>query len=67
MTRIAVMEMFKIDSEMQQVILKNPTNAEIYKIARKNGMLSMREDAMLKALEGVIPYTEVYNFNTEND
>ena len=65
--RIAVMEMFKIDSEMQQVILKNPTNAEIYKIARKNGMLSMREDAMLKALEGVIPYTEVYNFNTEND
>ena len=61
--RIAVFEMFKVDKEMQSVILKNPTNNEIYKVARKKGMLMMCEDAMLKALKGVVPFREVYNFN----
>lgn len=65
--RIAIFEMFKIDKEMQNVILKNPTNAEIYKVARKSGMLMMREDAMLKALAGTIPWAEVYNFTNENE
>jgi len=65
--RIAVYEMFKVDREMQSVILKNPVDSEIYKAARKNGMLLMREDAMLKAIEGVIPFTEVYNFSNENE
>ncbi len=65
--RIAIFEMFKIDREMQSVILKNPTNSEIYKLARQKGMLMMREDAILKSLEGLIPFTEVYNFSNEND
>lgn len=65
--RIAIFEMFKIDKEMQSVILKDPTNAAIYKLARSKGMLMMREDAMLKSIQGVIPFTEVYNFNNEND
>jgi len=30
-------------------------------------MLMMREDAMLKSLQGLIPFTEVYNFSNEND
>ncbi len=65
--RIAVFEMFKVDKEMQNVILKSPTNGEIYKVARKHGMLMMKEDAMLKSLEGIIPFTEVYNFSNENE
>ncbi|MFA5791789.1 MAG: GspE/PulE family protein [Candidatus Paceibacterota bacterium] len=65
--RIAVFEMFKIDKDMQAVILKNPTNAAIYKLARSKGMMMMREDAMLKSLKGIIPFTEVYNFNNENE
>jgi len=65
--RIAIFEMFKIDKEMQAVILKNPTNGAIYQAARKKGMLTMREDAMLKSLDGIIPFTEVYNFNNENE
>ena len=65
--RIAVFEMFKIDKEMQSVILKDPTDGAIYKSARNKGMLMMREDAMLKALDGIIPFTEVYNFNNEKE
>ncbi len=65
--RIAVYEMFKVDKEIQGVILKTPTNMEIYKSARGKGMLTMREDAMLKAVDGIIPFTEVYNFSDENE
>lgn len=65
--RIAVFEMFKVDKEMQNIIIKNPINSEIYKLARKRGMLMMREDAMLKAIKGIIPFREVYNFNNENE
>ncbi|HEY4503427.1 MAG TPA: GspE/PulE family protein [Candidatus Paceibacterota bacterium] len=65
--RIAVFEMFKIDKELQSVILKNPVNDAIYQVARKKGMLMMREDAMLKSINGIIPYTEVYNFANENE
>ena len=60
--RMPVFEMFKIDKEMQNVILKNPVEQEIYKLARSKGMISLREDAIVKALNGDIPFTEVYNF-----
>lgn len=60
--RIPIFEMFPIDKEMQNVILKKPQEQEIYKLARSHGMLSIREDAILKALHGDIPYQEVYNF-----
>lgn len=65
--RIAIFEMFGVDKEMQEVILKNPTGSAIYEIARKNGMLSMKEDAMLKAIDGLVPFREVYNFTDENE
>jgi len=60
--RIAIFEMFEINKEMQNIILKNPVENEIYKQARAEGMLTMKEDAMLKALDGIIPFQEVYNF-----
>ena len=65
--RIAVYEMFKVDKEMQEVILKNPNDAAIYKVARQNGMLMMREDAMLKAIAGMIPFQEVYGLSNEGE
>lgn len=58
--RIAVFEMFNIDREMQQVILKNPTEPELYKLARSKGMLTMREDALLKALKGDVSMQDVF-------
>jgi len=56
-----------MNKEIQDVILKNPIESEIYKAARKKGMLLMQEDATLKALAGKIPFAEVYNFNNENE
>lgn len=60
--RAALFEMFKVDKEMQNVILKNPQEQEIYKLARSKGMLTIREDAILKSMKGEIPFQEIYNF-----
>ena len=65
--RIAIFEMFGVGKEMQSVILKNPVDSEIYNMARKNGMIMMREDAMLKAIDGIIPFQEVYGFSNEGE
>jgi len=60
--RIAIFEMFPIDHAVQQVILQNPTEPELYKITRSKGMLTLKEDALLKALQGEIMLQEVYGF-----
>lgn len=60
--RVPVYEMFKIDKEMQEIILKKPQEQEIYRLARSRGMLTIREDAFVKSMNGLIPFKEVYNF-----
>ncbi|HEY0980278.1 MAG TPA: GspE/PulE family protein [Candidatus Paceibacterota bacterium] len=60
--RIAIFEMFPIDREIQQIILKSPTEPELYKATRAQGMLTLKEDALLKALQGEIMIQEVYGF-----
>lgn len=57
--RTAVFEVFKMDKEIENVILKSPTELEISKILRKKGMLTMKEDAMIKAFNKIIPFEEV--------
>ncbi len=57
--RSAVFEMFEMDKDIEQAILKNPTEFEISKVVRRKGMLSMKEDAMLKAFSGEIAFEEV--------
>jgi len=60
--RMAVFEVVKIDGDMQKIILTNPVEQELYKVARSKGFLTMREDALLKCMQGSIPFQEIYNF-----
>jgi len=57
--RIAVIEVFEMDKELEEVILKNPTEIEIVKIARAKGMMTMKEDAIIKSMHRLIPFEEV--------
>lgn len=59
--RLPVFEMFPVDQEMQHLILANPKEDEIFKLARQKGMVTMKEDAMQKAFAGKIPLKEVYS------
>ncbi|MEY2664853.1 MAG: hypothetical protein RIT04_661 [Candidatus Parcubacteria bacterium] len=60
--RIAVVEAFRIDKEIEKVILTNPTELEISRVTRSQGMLTMKEDAILKAFQRIIPFDEVKKF-----
>ncbi len=57
--RIAVCEAFKMDKELEEAILKDPTELNLTKILRSKGMLTMKEDAILKAFRREIPFEEV--------
>ena len=57
--RVAVFEILEINKAIEEVILKTPVEEEIFKTARKNGMLTMKEDAILKAIKGQIPFEQI--------
>lgn len=57
--RMAVFELFEMDKDIENVILKNPVESEIYKVVREKGMITMKEDAIIKALNKEIPFEEV--------
>ncbi len=57
--RLGVYEMFKMSPEIEQVILKNPVESEVFKVARKNGLITMKEDAIIKSMKKTIPFAEI--------
>jgi type IV pilus assembly protein PilB len=61
--RMTVFEMFAVDTEIEQAILKSPTEPELFKVARAKGMRTLKEDALIKALHGEIMMQEVFGFN----
>ncbi len=57
--RIGVYEMFTMNSELESAVLRDPTEETIYKVARKYGMITMKDDAVLKSMDGKLPFFEV--------
>jgi len=57
--RLAVFEIMMMDKDMEKVVLENPVEEKVYAAARAKGMFTMREDAIMKALAGKIPFQEV--------
>jgi type IV pilus assembly protein PilB len=57
--RVAVMEVLEMDKDIEAVLLKKGTEQDIAKMARGKGMLTMKEDAILKASNRQIPFEEV--------
>lgn len=57
--RQAVFEVLPVSHGIEDVILANPTEPKLYEVARREGMLTMKEDAMLKAFAGEIPFEEI--------
>jgi len=63
--RIGVFELFIVDDEMQQLIFKESSTVQIKDLAVKKGMISMIQDGLLKALEGVTDVSEVFRVTEE--
>jgi type IV pilus assembly protein PilB len=57
--RMGLYEVFDVTEEIQDLILKRSTSAEIQKVAQSQGMITMREEGYLKALAGYTTIKEV--------
>ena len=60
--RIAVAEVFAMDKDLEHVVLTSPTEEALYKVLRAKGMITMKEDAIIKTMQRLIPFEEVNHF-----
>src|SRR3990167_4005517 len=63
--RTAVFEILRMNKKLEEVVLKDPVDEKIHAAARAEGMLTMREDAIVKALKGEIPFEEINTLGGE--
>jgi type IV pilus assembly protein PilB len=57
--RIALFEILEMTPELEEIINTSPTEHRILEEARHQGMISLRQDGILKALEGLVSIEEV--------
>jgi len=57
--RVGLYEVMDVDESIEELILKRAASSEIQKKAQSNGMLTMRQDGYLKALNGLTTLDEV--------
>ncbi len=64
--RVAIFEMFSMTSELAEIITSSPSEAKITEEAKRQGMIALRQDGILKALEGLISIEEVLRETAES-
>jgi len=57
--RIGVYEILEMTDQLGQLILTKPSEAQIEEEAERQGMLKMKQDGILKVLEGITSLEEV--------
>lgn len=57
--RVGIFEAFLVDDEMKRFILASPSIADLKEKAIKKGMVTMRQDGLIKALQGITTIEEV--------
>ncbi|HLD86251.1 MAG TPA: type II/IV secretion system protein, partial [Patescibacteria group bacterium] len=59
--RIGIYEIMTMNPEIEKLIFKNEAlGAQLQEIAVKNGMITMVQDGLLKALQGITSVDEVF-------
>ncbi len=63
--RTAVTEVLEVNEEIQELILQNASEDQFFNAARKNGFITIQEDAIVKALNHEISYEEMNAFGSK--
>ena len=58
--RLNIIETLEIDTEMRDLILNKASSIKIVEAARRKGMLTMYEDGVVKAIQGLTSLAEVH-------
>jgi len=57
--RLGVYEMLEVNESVRQAILGGADEGFVTRTARQNGMFTLKEDAILKAMQKLIPFEEI--------
>ncbi len=57
--RIGIYECIKTDENIEKIITQSPSERDIKKIAEQQGLLDMKEDGLVKILQGITDFAEV--------
>ncbi|MEK7085096.1 MAG: hypothetical protein AAB904_01050, partial [Patescibacteria group bacterium] len=57
--RLGIFEAFRVNDKIERMILDNPSEAAIKEAAREQGILTMRQDGIIKVLRGVTSLEEL--------
>ncbi len=57
--RIGIFEAIRTDEAIEKIMPENPSEREIKKVAREQGILSMRQDGIVKIINGITSFEEV--------
>ena len=63
--RMGLFEVLSMTEEIADIILKNPVESLIFKVAQKQGMLTMTQEGILKVLSGETTIDEITRVTTE--
>jgi type IV pilus assembly protein PilB len=63
--RFAIYEVMPVTREIRELVLANAPTAELCRVAREQGMRTLREAGLLKVLEGVTTVEEVLRVTSE--
>ncbi len=62
--RMAAFEVMEMSAELEKVILDDAIESKLWDVCRKQGMLTIKEDALLKAFDKKIPFSEVNSLSS---
>jgi len=57
--RIALFEMVAMTPELEKIIIEQPTESKIEEEAKRQGMIIMKQDGIIKVLQGIISFEEM--------
>jgi len=57
--RVGIYEVMDVNNEIEQLILQRATTTQLEEAAKRHGMVTMREDGYLKALNGLTTLEEI--------
>ena len=59
MGRIGIFEMLEMTPQLEEIILKEPSESRIREEAKRQGMITLLQDGIIKSLRGLVGFEEV--------
>ncbi len=64
MGRVAIFEVMKMTPELEQIILSQPSQERLFTEAKRQGMITLQQDGVLKALAGLVSLEEILSITS---